>query len=193
MGILSFLGPSPKDQPGVYCITNRLTGHFYIGATTQTIAIRWDQHRQSLAAGTHHNKRLQADWDIYGPPAFRFAAIEVVHDPEQVFIREHYWQCVRYNRRCYNVDPNTVSPYTKTRQPNPLLQEKPPEGSIEAAVFSALTDTCVRVIATGKMGQTEAIEVVFGCKRSGKLTSPYARARAAVLDRLALVDVRRPK
>lgn len=55
---------------------------------------------------------------------------------------------------------------------------------IADAVFAANVDACVRVIATGKIGQTEAIESVFGVKRSGKPDSAYARARAAVGARL---------
>lgn len=47
-------------------------------------------------------------------------------------------------------------------------------------VFSAQLDMCLRLIGSGKVGQTEAIEIAFGCKRSGKPDSPYAKARAAV-------------
>jgi group I intron endonuclease len=88
MGILSFFRPAPKHRPGVYCITNRRTGHFYIGATTLTITERWNRHCYMLDTGRHHNKRLQADWDAYGSQAFKFSVIEVVQDTDQVFIRQ---------------------------------------------------------------------------------------------------------
>ena len=92
MGILSSLFTSAKLKPGVYSITNRITGRVYIGATTKACADRWDQHRRHLTASRHHNSQLQADWDKYGERAFRFSVIEIVEDSDQVFLRERYWQ-----------------------------------------------------------------------------------------------------
>jgi group I intron endonuclease len=110
MPILSFFWPAPKHRPGIYCITNRRTGWFYIGATTLTITKRWDRHRYMLDTGRHHNKRLQADWDTYGERAFKFTVIEVVRDASQIFIREHYWQRRKYNSKCYNPNPDAILP-----------------------------------------------------------------------------------
>jgi hypothetical protein len=92
MGILSRFFTPAKHRPGVYSITNRVTGCVYIGATTLAITARWQRHRDQLTAARHHNSRLQADWDKYGPHVFRFAVIEVVEDTDRVFDRERYWQ-----------------------------------------------------------------------------------------------------
>lgn len=54
----------------------------------------------------------------------------------------------------------------------------------EAIRFQAKVEAAVAVINTGKMGQTEAIEAIFACKRSGRADSPYARARAAIQARI---------
>lgn len=117
MGILSFLRSSPKYKPGVYCITNKYSGWFYIGATTKTMMERWDRHRYMLDTGRHHNKRLQADWNTYGSRAFRFAVIEVVDDTDDVFKREEYWQRLRYNHQCYNPNPDAPPPYMSRSKP----------------------------------------------------------------------------
>lgn len=45
-------------------------------------------------------------------------------------------------------------------------------------------EAAVALITSGKVGQVEAIEIIFACKRSGRPESLYARARAAVLERL---------
>lgn len=49
--------------------------------------------------------------------------------------------------------------------------------------FWAMVEAAERVIKHGKLGQAEAIEVVFGCSRSSRPESVYARARAALLAR----------
>lgn len=116
VGILAHLfGPPPKHQPGVYRIANRKTGCIYIGATTQPISVRWAQHRAQLNGGRHHNKRLQADWMVHGPRAFKFSVLEVVYDTALVFERERDWQLHLYTPDgCYNPDPNALPPYMKT-------------------------------------------------------------------------------
>ena len=49
--------------------------------------------------------------------------------------------------------------------------------------FQAKVEVAEAIIKTSKLGQAEAIEVVFNCKRSGQPDSPYARARAAITAR----------
>jgi len=110
MGILSHLfGVRAKNRPGIYTITNRRTGRVYIGATAKTIAERWARHRYMLNTGRHHNKQLQADWNIYGAHSFKFAVLEVVEDADQVFEREREWQRRRYTPDAlYNPDPDAI-------------------------------------------------------------------------------------
>ena len=49
-----------------------------------------------------------------------------------------------------------------------------PEEIREVMRFWAKVEAAEAIIKTGKMGQTEAIEAVFNCKRSGRPDSPYA-------------------
>lgn len=118
MGILSRLfGPRPKDRPGVYSIVNRRTGCVYIGASGRSITERWAKHRRDLAAGRHHNKRLQADWDRYGSRGFRFVVLEVVEEPAAVFDREQAWQRARWSADgCYNPHPDVARPFIPRRR-----------------------------------------------------------------------------
>jgi hypothetical protein len=55
-----------------------------------------------------------------------------------------------------------------------------PDEAREIIRFQRAVEAVVALIGSGKVGQTEAIEIIFGCKRSGRADSPYARARAAV-------------
>lgn len=113
MSILSFLRNPAKHQTGIYKIVNRVNGLTYIGATTQPMVVRWDQHRRRLLNNTHHNSRLQADWNEHGARAFRFIVVEVVPE-DNVFDREKDWQRTYYaTGKCYNPDPDRLPPYMR--------------------------------------------------------------------------------
>lgn len=53
--------PYPVSAPGVYRITDQVSGKFYIGSSVH-VAKRWEQHRFRLQRGTHPNPILQAIW-----------------------------------------------------------------------------------------------------------------------------------
>lgn len=55
-----------------------------------------------------------------------------------------------------------------------------PEEAREIVRFQAKVEAVIAIMESGKVGQVEAIERIFGVKRSGRPDSPYARARAAV-------------
>jgi hypothetical protein len=81
------LGSATKQSPGVgvgfnmhraglYAIIHVLSGRRYVGQTN-SFERRWEQHREALNDGTHHNPRLQALWNADGHLAFAFIEIEV--------------------------------------------------------------------------------------------------------------------
>ena len=73
------MGFNPAElKKGIYSITNTAIGMVYFGLTTCSFRRRWNLHRMDLRAGRHHNKKLQADWSLYGESAFAFVVVEVV-------------------------------------------------------------------------------------------------------------------
>jgi GIY-YIG catalytic domain len=74
------------QRPGIYVIKHVLTGKLYVGQTG-SFERRWQQHREALQGGVHHNVRLQELWDGDGPEAFEFNEVEVAPshlDPTQL-------------------------------------------------------------------------------------------------------------
>lgn len=63
---------SPSSIPGIYLITNAITGKLYVGQAIN-IRRRWESHRHYLAAGAHRNGHLQRSWNKRGPEAFVFS------------------------------------------------------------------------------------------------------------------------
>ena len=60
--------------PGVYSITNNITGKKYIGSS-QNIHKRLQQHIRNLTIGKHHNDALQVEFIQYGANAFNATSI----------------------------------------------------------------------------------------------------------------------
>jgi len=58
--------------PGIYTITNSVTGRVYVGQTNN-FRERWYNHRRTLRLGVHRNWRLQSDWNQFGEDAYIFA------------------------------------------------------------------------------------------------------------------------
>lgn len=65
--------PYPVSAPGVYRITDQVSGKFYIGSSIN-IAKRWDQHRLRMQRGTHANPILQSIWRA-GPDRLRIETL----------------------------------------------------------------------------------------------------------------------
>lgn len=65
--------------PGIYLITNTVTGTVYVGQAVN-IRKRWEVHRSTLAAGKHGNRYLQRAWTKYGADAFQFSILRDLSD-----------------------------------------------------------------------------------------------------------------
>ena len=60
---------------GIYKLTNNRTGEVYVGQSNN-LYLREQQHRSDLASGTHHNKRMQQDYNR--GDRFSFEVLEYV-------------------------------------------------------------------------------------------------------------------
>jgi hypothetical protein len=64
---------------GIYLIVHIRSGKVYVGQAT-SFALRWRKHKEDLAAGTHHNYRLQQLWTEEGSQAFEFRPLHFIPD-----------------------------------------------------------------------------------------------------------------
>jgi len=66
----------------IYKITCLKNGKIYVGVTKRTVPARFAIHISDLKSRKHCNKRLQEDFDLYGPYQFIAETLEVV--PRQI-------------------------------------------------------------------------------------------------------------
>ena len=74
---------------GVYKITNKQNGKFYIGSS-KDVYHRWYEHKYDLKNHNHCNQYLQNAWDKYGENSFDFEVLEECA-PKVQFEREQYY------------------------------------------------------------------------------------------------------
>lgn len=85
---------------GIYIILNLITGAYYIGSAARGFTRRWNEHRNMLHIGKHHNHSLQSDWKFYGEPSFRFSVLEEC-PPGRCIEREQHF--IDVFDPCYNI------------------------------------------------------------------------------------------
>ena len=89
---------------GIYKITNKVNGKFYIGSS-KDINFRIRRHFNSLKSCTHPNKHLQSAFNKYGKENFIVEILELC-SIENIITREQY----------YLDSNNWNNMYNKTRQ-----------------------------------------------------------------------------
>lgn len=97
-----FINPDTSNCSGIYKITQRNTGHIYVGSAIN-IYSRCEVHLSCLRNKRHPNRKLQADADKFGLDSFEFEILEVTPRDETVLNeREAYWQNHLGSNQYYN-------------------------------------------------------------------------------------------
>lgn len=99
--------PTPS-APGVYLIRNMANGRVYVGRS-ENIARRFGSHAGMLRRGTHHNARLQADWNEFGESAFKFE-VHALADESQIARVEKILIEENLGDGCYNCSATRGGP-----------------------------------------------------------------------------------
>ena len=105
---------------GIYKITNKINGKFYIGSA-KNIRNRWDDHKKFLRGGYHINPKLQNAWNFYGEDKFEFFIIEENVNVNDLLNREQFYLDTfkPYMRDIgYNICPTAVGGDNITYNPN---------------------------------------------------------------------------
>lgn len=151
---------------GVYRLTNIANGRFYIGSAGSFRA-RWGGHLSALAAGTHANRFLQADYAKTGSGAFLFSIVCVVDGnlDDRLAVEDEYVRAAfDGGKRCYNLTPNAIARRGKSRAPRVF----PPLGPC--------SDETKRKISAANSGAGNGMFGRVGPRLGAKLTTEQRRA-----------------
>lgn len=91
-----------RENAGVYCIFNKVTGQFYIGRSLDVNQRRY-QHKYSLREHIHENPKLQKSWDKYGEPAFEFRVLMYTTPSLLDKVEKRFLESFRSNEKCLNI------------------------------------------------------------------------------------------
>lgn len=87
----------------VYSLLNNINKMRYIGST-ENLYNRMKAHKSSLIKGVNSNKRLQKDFDIYGPRSFEIEILMITNQPhlyEREIIKQANLCMNLYNSMCF--------------------------------------------------------------------------------------------
>jgi group I intron endonuclease len=112
---------------GIYKITNKVNGKFYIGSSNN-IKRRWGHHKSNLRSGTHTNYHLQNSYDKHGEDQFEFVLIEEVRRANLLAKEQEYLdEAFGGDQEIYNISRVAGSPMAglnHTEEVKQLLSEK---------------------------------------------------------------------
>ncbi|HZU01515.1 MAG TPA: NUMOD3 domain-containing DNA-binding protein [Ktedonobacteraceae bacterium] len=99
--------PPFPHVPGVYAIVNLVNYHLYVGSSLDLYKRR-QGHLIHLRQKKHHNRHLQAAYDLYGEDAFAWYILEFVADHQNLEVREQFY--LDTWKPTYNLSPTAGTP-----------------------------------------------------------------------------------
>lgn len=162
-------GNTPS-APGIYKITCTANNKIYLGST-KNLCIRCRDHFNKLKQNKHHNPKLQAAFNKYGPDTFTFEVLELVL-PMSLTAREQYWfkKISPFGRKGFNIARDAASP------PNVRGVKRSPE-------FRENLSVCMlgNTYGVGRKNTPEAVEKTrlahLGVKHSPEQVENMRQAR----------------
>ena len=79
------------NNKGIYLIHSRTTGKDYIGSTTKSFYIRWNQHIKDLYNDKHHNSNISTIYKDYTISDFVFIVLECLDNIDNILTIEQQY------------------------------------------------------------------------------------------------------
>lgn len=106
-----------ENKPGIYKITNLITGRVYIGSAVK-VRSRKNNHYSELRRSLHNNSHIQKSWNKYGEDNFCFEVLEYCSKKELRILETKYceeYECL--SNSGYNIaDILEWNPHKSTKE-----------------------------------------------------------------------------
>jgi len=150
---------------GVYRITNKQNGKFYIGSSDDVVR-RWSRHLLDLKKNRHDNPYLQNAWNKYGGDSFIFEIYKECSLEELLVKEQTELDLYVGTPNCYNIRKSAVCPVASGSVRPQWVREK-----ISAAQKGVprWTNEQKMKMSVDRAGRTHSVETIK--KMAGRVTS----------------------
>jgi group I intron endonuclease len=175
-----------KTKPGIYKITNLVTGYSYVGSS-KNVSKRIKTHKYALRNGYKYNIRIREDLEKFGFDSFVFELIEYC-SIDDCLNREQYW--FEKLNPFYNVWPSVYNAKGRLYTENQLKKFSVKREIKDKLSFSNKLKeawkqrrlrpdgiaTLKMLDRTGKL-HSEETKKIFSEKRKGKIVSDETKEK----------------
>lgn len=106
---------------GIYKITNKVNGDYYIGSSSVSLTGRIARHKLDLKKSRHPNTRLQRSWNKHGEGSFEFVVLCLSSAEDNVLEIEQSYLDYGFNNhpeKMFNIAKDSKSPMLGLPGPN---------------------------------------------------------------------------
>ena len=128
-------------KTGIYLITNTNNGKKYVGSAIN-LSKRWNNHRNDLRQGVHHNRHLQNAWNKYSESSFSFSILEFTSNDDLITREQYYIDLLDATNPNFGYNINPIA------------------GSSLGVLQSEETKEKIRAARIGKKHRPESIEKI---------------------------------
>ena len=140
-------------ERGIYCIKNTVNNKVYIGSSKDIIR-RTFQHFRDLKKGTHINKNLQRDFNIYGIRNFIFHILEEVDNQDDLLDTEFWWINNIDEKELYNIATSKRNRHDSISQHKRILSEQTKNRMSIAKKGKPLSEQHKKAMSESRKGKT---------------------------------------
>jgi hypothetical protein len=147
----------------LYEIKNSKNLRVYIGITVRNPKDRWYEHKYSLKNNTHHNRHLQAAWNLYGEENLKFSILGVYPSVNELKKAEEA-SIIKAGDMVYNMSVDSVAFYHSSEARRKIV-----EAQLKPVIGMRVVDGLVREFGSIKDASHVANSKSIGacCKMSG--------------------------
>lgn len=157
---------------GVYIITNKVNGKFYIGSASRDLKGQWKCHKSQLNNKSHVNSYLQNAWNKYGSHSFKFEVLKYCLPDDCLDTEQSYIDDLRPFDRDIGYNLSLVAS-PKQQGPRFLQETKDKISKSCMGRDNSIAVAAARLVTKGKKRPREVCEKISAGRKGIKFSEEH--------------------